>query len=463
MLVRLAYQNALAHRVGDDGIPHEEVMAALDEHGPVVEEVREERRRGKHAFLDLPYQSEGAKEWASFAAGVGRRFKNLVVVGMGGSTLGFAALWKACSHPFANLKSRRAGSPRVFVLENIDPDTVSALFDVARPRDTFFNIISKSGTTPETAANFFVILEKLRKARPDTWPEHLAITTDPEKGPLRSFASREGIASFPVPPGVGGRFSVLSAVGMLPAAIAGIPIDEVLEGAREMDSAGFRSGAEGNISFHIALIHHLLAREGKRIAVLMPYSDGLTGFSRWFRQLWAESLGKRVDLTGREVYAGQTPVDALGAVDQHSQIQLYVDGPNDKVIGFLAVEKHRKRVRIPVQDAGGEISYLTGTSLDKLLRAEREGTQVALTQAGRPNYTLTAPALNPKTLGALFYTLEAAVIYAGRMSGVNPYDQPGVEAGKRAAAALLGREGLEQEKKGIRSLLRADRNFTLEW
>ncbi|MCZ6691637.1 MAG: glucose-6-phosphate isomerase [Planctomycetota bacterium] len=463
MLVRLQFQNVLAANVGAHGIPLEELVAAREEHASILEDVHLERRAGKHAFLDLPYQAEGAKEWAQFGSGVGRRYKNIVVIGMGGSSLGFAAIHRACSHPFANLKSRRAGSPRVFVLDNIDPDTVSALLEVAKPRDTFFNVISKSGSTPETAANFFVILEKLRKARPDTWREHLAITTDPDKGPLRSFASREGIASFPVPPGVSGRFSALSAVGMLPAAAAGIPIDEVLEGAREMDVASLQSGFDTNIPFQIALIHTLLARRHKSIAVMMPYSDGLSGFSLWFRQLWAESLGKRLDLSRKEVHAGQTPVVAAGAADQHSQIQLYVEGPNDKVIGFLALEKHRKRVRIPSDDASGELGYLGGTGLDRVLRAEREGTQVALTRANRPNYTITIPTTSPKTIGALLYLFEAAVVYAGRMLGINPYDQPGVEAGKKAAAALLGQEGTEDEKKALRAFLRPDKAHTLEW
>lgn len=463
MVVRLQYQNVLSHRVGDGGISPEDLEAARNRYAHLLEEVHEERRSGKHAFLDLPYQAEGAKEWSGFAAGVGRKFKNLVVVGTGGSSLGFAAIHKACSHPFGNLKARRAGAPRVFVLGNIDPETVSALFEVARPRDTFYNIVSKSGTTPETAANFFVILQKLRKVCPDTWRDHLAITTDPQKGPLRSFASREGVASFPVPPGVGGRYSVLSAVGMLPAAIAGIPIDEVLQGARRMDSASLQSGPDRNIAFQLALMHHLLGERGKRNAVLMPYADGLVGFSAWFRQLWAESLGKRVNLSGAEVHAGQTPITALGSVDQHSQLQLYVEGPNDKVIGFLTLEKHRKRIRIPGDDASDPFTYLSGTGMDRLLRAERDGTEVALTRAGRPNYTLAIPGLGPEVLGALFFLFEAAVVYAGRMSGVNPYDQPGVEAGKRAAAALLGQEGTEEEKKGLRTELRSDKRYTIEW
>ena len=463
MFVRLQYQNVLDHRVGDAGIAAEALEAACVEHAAILEEIQQERRAGKHAFLDLPHQGEGAKEWAAFAAGIRGRFKNLVVVGMGGSTLGFSALWRACSHPFSNLKGRRAGTPRVFVLENIDPGTVAALFEVARPRDTFYNVISKSGTTPETAANFFIILEKLRRARPDTWREHLAITTDPEKGPLRAFASREGITAFPVPPGVGGRFSVLSAVGMVPAAIAGIPVHEVLAGAREMDSASHQSAPKENLPLRLALIHHLLARGGKRISVLMPYADGLKELSLWFRQLWAESLGKRVDLSGAEVFEGQTPVAALGAVDQHSQIQLYVESPNDKLIGFIAVEKHKKRVRIPPDGSAGETGYLSGATLDRLLRAEREGTEVALTRAGRPNYTLTIPALQPGVIGALLYLLETAVVYTGRLMGINPYDQPGVEAGKRAAAALLGKSGTEDERKGLRSFLKTDRAHTLEW
>ncbi len=289
---------------------------------------------------------------------------------------------------------------------------------------------------------FLLVRETLEKAIGASWKEHIVVTTDKSKGDLRAIANREGIESFVVPDGVGGRFSVLTPVGLLPAACAGIDIADLLDGAAEMDRRLEESDVMENPANLFALYqYHLYRERGKFISVMMPYASGLYGLADWFRQLWAESLGKKLDLDGRVVSVGPTPVKALGVTDQHSQVQLYVEGPFDKVFTILAVEKFRHE--LPMKPAFREYSsleYLGGRTLAELMRAERLGTVKALTASGRPNMTITFPEVTPHTVGQFMYALEVATLFSGGLYHIDPLDQPGVEAGKIAAFELMGRK-----------------------
>jgi glucose-6-phosphate isomerase len=313
-------------------------------------------------------------------------------------------------------------------------------------------VITKSGSTAETMANLLVLLQWMRRRLGPRHVQRWTAITDPDKGDLLTLARRLRLPVLPVPGNVGGRFSVLSAVGLLPAAFLGLDVEALLQGARDMRAHCWTAPPAENAGIVGAVLLYLLATgHGKRIQVVMPYADALFHLADWYRQLWAESLGKRQDRAGRVVETGQTPVTSMGATDQHSQVQLYVEGPRDKVVTFLAVESFRKDVKIPrLHPDLPSLAYLGGRSLGELLTAERRGTEAALTAAGRPNFTYLLPAISPHVMGQLIYLFEFQTALSGELYGVDAFDQPGVEAGKIATYALMGREGYVDEAARLR-------------
>src|SRR5688572_15970744 len=275
------------------------------------------------------------------------RCEVLIVLGIGGSALGNIALQAALNPYTYNVMSDRTrGGPQLFVLDNVDPDQIKSVVELITPKlkKTIVNVISKSGETAETAAQFILFRDLLQKKLGKRYKENILATTDPEGGTLRSIAQSEGYRTLEVPPGVGGRFSVLSAVGLFSAAMCGIDIDGIMAGARDMDGRCKSADLLDNPAAMIAAIHYLLGRKGKSMSVMMPYSSSLYSMADWFRQLWAESLGKQHGLKRKNVFAGQTPIKALGATDQHSQVQLYREGPNDKLFTFLEVERFAQKL-----------------------------------------------------------------------------------------------------------------------
>lgn len=412
-MINLNYENTLVSAVGSEGISPEKLESLKKDGFRILEDLKED----PPGFMQLPLRFEEARDISARAASL-KGFKNLVVLGIGGSALGNITLHQALNDPYYNLRSDRPG-PRLFVLDNSDPAWTESLARLIDVKETLFNVITKSGSTAETLANFFFFLEKLKKETPD-WKEHIVITTG-EKGFLREFADENSLRTFPVPEPVGGRYSVLSEVGLLPAAICGIDILKLLEGASD-------AMENEHVPVIYAALQYYYYKKGKNINVFMPYSKRLESAADWFRQLWAESLGKNEK-------TGPTPVKALGATDQHSQMQLYMEGPRDKIITFLTVNETEPELRI---DYGGH--FLSGKSIRDLFNAESRGSMQALTEASRPNMCLEIPEVNAYHTGELIYQLEAACVIAGRMFGVDPFDQPGVELGKKLAYQILGTE-----------------------
>jgi glucose-6-phosphate isomerase len=346
---------------------------------------------------------------------------------------------------------------RLVILDNVDPEGVAARLDSLDPRRTAACVITKSGSTAETMANLLVLLGWMERRAGRSHARRWSAITDPKQGDLLVLARRLGIPTLPVPRNVGGRFSVLTPVGLVPAAFLGIDVDELVAGARAMRRHCWTAAAERNVGvLGAVLLHRLATRRRRSIQVLMPYADALVHLADWYKQLWAESLGKRLDRRGRVVETGQTPVTALGATDQHSQVQLYVEGPHDKVVTFLEVERFRRDVRIPSRHRDlASLGYLGGRTLGELLAAEKKGTELALTEAGRPNFSYLLPTVSAHVLGQLFYLFEFQTALSGELYGIDAFDQPGVEAGKRAAYALMGRPGYEQAAARLgRSLAR---------
>lgn len=409
--------------------------------------LEERRRTGALAWMDLPQKNPG--DLLAYAAEARERFETLVVLGIGGSALGTIALATALLHPFHNLlpRAERRGAPRLFVLDNVDPDTIAGLFEHLDLRTTLINVISKSGSTAETMAVFLIARRLLEQqvGRQEV-ARHLVFTTDPYSGVLRKIAREEGIRAFDIPPGVGGRFSVLSPVGLLPAAVSGMDVPGLLAGARLMEAWIDGSHVLANPAYLFATLQFLQdTRFHRRLSVMMPYSDRLRDVADWYRQLWAESLGKAVDRKGATVHVGPTPIKALGATDQHSQMQLYMEGPDDKVFTFLRVERFDHDVVIPsLYEGEPSLSYLGGQPLAALLNAEQAASAWALARQGRPSLTIRLPRVDASCVGQLLYMLEVAVAVAGELYGINAYDQPGVELGKQATYALMGRAGFEE-------------------
>ena len=401
--------------------------------------------------MGLPEQDP--TEMLAYGREARSRFDTLVVLGIGGSALGTTALATALLDPYHNLLGPAArGGPRLFVVDNVDPDEMTALFSRLDLATTLVDVVSKSGTTAETMAAY-LIARRMLEARlgKEEAARHLVFTTDPEAGVLRRIGRADGIRMFPVPPGVGGRFSVLSAVGLLPAALCGMDVPGLLAGAREAMSWGDAEDVLASPAHAFATIQFLqYVRFDRRISVMMPYSARLRDVADWYRQLWAESLGKAVDRKGNAVHVGPTPVKALGATDQHSQVQLYAEGPDDKVFTFLRVESFAQDVVIPdLHPEEESLAYLHGRRLSELLNAEQRATAWALAKQRKPSLTIALPRVDAVILGQLLYTLEMAAAVAGELFDIDAFDQPGVEAGKKAAYALMGRPGFEELAAGI--------------
>jgi glucose-6-phosphate isomerase len=439
MTISIDYSNMFPPAVRE-GITDDSWESARAGFTLVHAQIAKQHEDGVLGFLDLPANSALLGESTHFVREHGSRFDDVVVLGIGGSALGPVALRTALRPSGWNSLSReaRSGSPRLHVLDNVDPLTIAALLDNLPLARTLFVITSKSGGTAETMAQFLVVEERLRAEVGEGYTRQLVFITDPEKGALRQLARETGIPALTIPSNVGGRFSVLSPVGVLPAAIMGIDVAALLQGAEDMRERCASDDLLCNPAGIFATLQWISDREmGKAIHVLMPYADALRDFAAWFVQLWAESLGKQHPSEGG---IGPTPIAALGATDQHSQVQLFMEGPANKTVTFLAVGERGGDVVIPRAHSGiHELGYLGGHTLGELLDVERRATAGALAQRGRPSMTLTLDRVDPWHVGGLIMLLEIATVYAGALYGVNPLDQPGVELGKQFTYAMLGR------------------------
>ena len=458
--MKLAYGRMLQDGLdGRHGLPRARLAELAERFGAVQNEVRRRRAAGEYGFYGLVDQGETIRQITTFAEGLGQAHDHVLVLGIGGSALGTKALLNALRRPAWNEwdDEGREFYPRLTVLENVDPTTVGAALARIDPRRVLVNVISKSGGTAETMAQYLVVRAWLEEALGDAASRHLVFTTDPARGALRELASREAIVTLDVPPNIGGRFSVLSPVGLLPAALVGIDVAALLGGARRAIERAESDDLLRNPAALYAALHWAADTDlGARIHVLMPYTDRLREFAEWYRQLWAESLGKRTDREGRTVHVGATPVAAVGATDQHSQVQLFMEGPFDKVITFVRLERFGDDLDIPARpDAapgGGpelppDLAYLPGHTLGELLNAEYEATSAALAEMGRMSCTLHLPELTPETLGEAIMFYQLATGYAGAWYGIDPFDQPGVELGKRLTYAAMGRPGYESKAR----------------
>jgi len=456
--LQLDYSNCMSDRIGGEGIRPHEIERARPLIADLTARLNETRGTGWERWRLLPFEpmrSAHVRAVMSLVEPRRRETENLIVLGIGGSALGNIALHAALTpHHYNLLPSDQRKGPRLFVLDNVDPHLVGrTLAEVNRSdpglKRTLVNVVSKSGETAETAAQLMIVRAMLKEALGEAHRDHIIAVTDPEKGTMRSICDQEGYATLPVPEGVGGRFSVLSPVGLFSAAMCGIDIQDLLDGAAEMDAICSNPDLERNPAAMLAWLLMTFTARGKGNHVLMPYWNSLYLLADWFRQLWAESLGKREDMDGNVVFAGATPIKALGTTDQHSQVQLYREGPNDKVIGFIDIQKYSDDVQIPSDLTVDALKYLHGATLGKLLQAERRATEYALVESERPNFRITFPKLTAYTVGQFIQMWEIATSYAGLLLHIDAYNQPAVETGKVATFGLMGRKGYAEWKKKV--------------
>ena len=457
-MIKLNYKNADAQVIGqENGL---DLAFEFDTYQEKIANIIADlnKRKDKNGqwlqWLNLGYNEETLWYVKEYAAMVKGRFENILVLGIGGSALGGIAVTEALLKPYWNLLSeeQRDGLPRIFFLDNIDPDTMSGLFEVLDLKKTLVNVITKSGSTAETMSQFMIVKDKLEKELGDNYRYNIVATTDKKTGILRQIAEQEGYKTFVVPDDVGGRFSVFSAVGLLPFALVGLDIDEMVNGIKDMDLALKNTDIHNNIAAQNALIHYLMdTKKGKNISVMMPYSSRLKYVSDWYVQLWAESLGKNKDKDGNDVNIGPTPIKALGATDQHSQIQLYNEGPNDKVINFIRVENFDKQLEIPNIFEYTGIGYLGGKTINQLINAEADSTRVALADFNRPNVTITLEKVDSYNVAQLLYMLEVQTAITGELYNIDAFNQPGVEQAKNYTYALMGRVGYEESAQTLQA------------
>ena len=417
--MRVDLGNALGE-VADPGVSRadldrlDERVAAAHER---IERGREDDEHG-HAALNLPETAD--PDAIRTAVDPFRDADAVLTVGIGGSALGAATLADALP-----------ADTSAYFLDNVDPEHTTRLLDSLDLGSTAVNVVSRSGTTAETLANFLVVRDAMDAAGVD-WTDRTFVTTG-QQGNLRNLAEKHDLPALDVPEGVPGRFSALSTVGLACAAIQGHDLDAILAGAADeadrlsgslYDSPGYAYGA----------VSYALEERGAAVNAMMPYAESLETFAEWFAQLWAESLGK----DGR----GQTPARALGATDQHSQLQLYRAGPRDKLVTLVRPDERADR-EIPETDLEG-LSYLGGSTLGELLDAEFEATEASLAAAGLPNVRVEIDRVDARSLGELLYSMEAACVLYGELADVETFTQPAVEWGKRAARGLLGGGDFEE-------------------
>ena len=455
-MLKLNYKNADAVVVGEEnGLNIEQEFCNYKETiANIISDLN--KRKDKPGqwlrWMNLGYSEETIWYVKEFASMVENRFDNILVLGIGGSALGGLAVTEALLKPYWNLltSEQRNGLPRIFFLDNIDPDSINGLLNILDLKKTLVNVITKSGSTAETMSQYMIVKNILERELEDDYRKNIVVTTDKNVGILRQLADQEGYKTFVIPDDVGGRFSVFSAVGLLPFALVGIDIDELTNGIKDMDLALKNTDIHKNIAAQNALIHYLMdTKKGKNISVMMPYSSRLRYVSDWYAQLWAESLGKEFDNEGNKVNVGPTPVKALGATDQHSQIQLYNEGPNNKLITFIRVDNFDTTLEIPKIFEYTGIGYLGGKTINDLINAEADSTRVALSDYSRPTITSSMDRINPYNLAQLLYMYEVQTAIAGELYHINTFNQPGVEQAKNYTYALMGRSGYEDSAQQL--------------
>jgi glucose-6-phosphate isomerase len=455
------FNNIISENVGDRGISYSEIKNSKEFLVEIKRRIKDKTNNDYYPLimpLDMQKEIQKIKE---YAVKIQENFDNFVVVGMGGSSLGNELLHYAINGIFYNENHARK-YPKLYFFDNVDPESIKDAIDLLDMKKTVFNIITKSGTTSETMLNMLAIGASLKKEGLSL-KDHLIFTTDPEKGFLREMSKETEIKTFPIHPLLGGRFSVLSHVGLVSAAVTGVDIEALIEGAlKELEDIKAKDVLRSQ-ALLLPLFQYNLNKSGVNINVIFSYSDSLYYIGEWYKQLMAESLGKRYSREGKDIFTGITPLFLKGTTDQHSVLQLLIEGPFDKFIIFMAPKKYRKEIKVSEEIIRDErINYLQDREYSSLIKSEYFATKAALTKNGRPNVSIEFDKIDEFNIGRAIYMLEYGIIALGEMLNINPIDQPGVELGKKYTYGIMGRKGFEKEKNEFKKLEKGDQRYIIE-
>lgn len=409
--------------IGKEGADKKVFEASLAKAKKAIDTLRARKQDGSWPVLSVPERKDDLKLIEDTAKKIRKRFKALVVLGMGASSRGGSTLAALVENQFSHK------GIRIHFVENIDPVSFDQLLDGIDFKKTMFLVISKSGGTVETLAQAFVLVKEV-KARlgKKAVKDHFLFISEPKPNPLRELAQTYGIKTLEHDAKIGGRYSALTIVGLLPACVAGLDIRAIRRGALEALQHTFKAASpEPAIG---AALHDALLKKGKTISVLMPYCDQLAAFNAWHQQLWEESLGKGGH--------GTTALCALGTTDQHSRLQLYLDGPCDKLITFLLLEQGGKGALIQAPK-DNPLSYLGGHTIGDLMASAQYATAKTLTKNKRPVRIISLKKLDEATIGALMMHFMLETMIVAQLWNVNPFDQPAVEESKQLARKYLSK------------------------
>lgn len=409
-------------------------------------------------WLDLPYQDKKqVEEIQLFGKKISRLYDNFVVLGIGGSALGAKAVKQALYTTMPDEKE--AKKIKVNVIDNVDAEKFNRVLSKLNLKKTMFNIVTKSGTTVEILTMFAVVLEKLKAELKDDYFVNLVVTTEKDNA-LWKFCQENKIKTYEVPKGVGGRYSVLCPVGLLPCAVMGIDLQKLLLGAKQVLENFKQQEGSKNICYTSALINYLYFTKGKREVALLPYSKRLSQMSDFYIQLLSESLGKEKLLNGKANKMFFTPTKAVGVTYQHSLLQMYQEGAKDRLFCFINLDKHLNDIKVPKFKNADLDKYLPKT-MATLMKQEQIGSSLAFKKAGHPSYEIIVPAITEENIGALLFYFELTTALMAEFMGVNAYDQQGVETQKRYTKALIGVKGFEEEQNELTTMLNGKENYEL--
>jgi len=441
------YKNALAF------VNQHELQQLREEVALIHKRIHEKSGAGSDflGWVELPsaYDQEEYARIKTAAARIRENSDVFIVIGIGGSYLGARAAIEMLTHSFSNLlpQARRQGPQIFYVGHNISGTYLQELLQVIEDKDISINVISKSGTTTEPALAFRVLRTYMEKRYGDAAAERIYVTTDKQRGALKQLADRKGYETFVIPDDVGGRYSVLTAVGLLPIAVAGIDTDAMLAGAYEAQQWYNVPELEQNCAYQYAALRNILYRKGKTLEILVNYEPKMHYFAEWWKQLFGESEGKD--------YKGIFPAAVDFSTDLHSLGQYIQQGLRNLFETVLVVEQPQLDMAIPEDpDNVDGLNFLTGKTFDFVNKQAYQGTVLAHTDGQVPNLIVQVPEMSPAYFGALVYFFEKACGMSGYLLGVNPFDQPGVEAYKQNMFALLGKPGYEEQLKTLRARMK---------
>ncbi len=454
MSLTLDFTNCLSESIGaTHGLTKSEVDTLIAKFPKHHENIEEVRSTGESGFFELPYQDTA--ELKALLKKHHGKWDNLVIIALGGSALAPKSLFRALANSQHNLLDPkvRGKAPKVYFLSNPDPKSAHELIEVLDLKKTLFQVISRSGVTPETMGLTLWLLEVLKKKVGKGAPaEQIVFTTEPTKSPLMEIAKQEKISVLATTLNLTGRYGILGNQSLFLAGMVNFKIDELLKGGADMDKRCRHGDPHRNPAYMHSLVHYLLTRKRRKtMHVLFSFSDRVHAIGEWYDHLCSVSLGKMLNHKGKAVHVGPSPVSAVGAFDGHGQQQLFCEGPFDKVITFVTVKDHGASATVPTAFPKLEAAaYLKETTFDQLLDYSYWGAEQHVTQAGRPNMTIQLDGVDEAHIGGLVYLLELSTAMSAELYGIDPFDQPGVEHGKAASFAQLGRAGFEDLAKRLK-------------